>query len=299
MSMEAIIMRMRSVLSFSLPVLLAAPSFACGGSVSSEPAMSASSAATKAPVAQSAHGPVKLIGDALGDVALTSTQRSDIEQLASDAEARHAGARAAGKEMMLAFAAQIEEGSIHRDLLQPKIDAVTAALTLAQPADRAAFQKLHDLLQPDQRAAFVDAFEARVREHMRGAGEGGPGHAGPMWKQWAADLALTDAQKDQIRTALSAQRDGGEQGPGEGRAAFRDAGRHAGKMLEAFKADNFTIDQVAPARDIHGSAAHASDRFLRMAEAALPVLTAPQRAIAAQKLRDRADATDLVGPASL
>ena len=49
---------------------------------------------TRAPVAQSTHGPLKLIGDALGDVPLTASQRAAIEKLAADTEARHAESRA-------------------------------------------------------------------------------------------------------------------------------------------------------------------------------------------------------------
>src|SRR5208283_2970917 len=83
--------------------------------------------AVRAPVAQSAHGQVKLIGEALADVPLTPEQRADIEKLAADADVRHEGARAARKELMLAIAAQIEAGAIDRAGLQPRIDALVAA----------------------------------------------------------------------------------------------------------------------------------------------------------------------------
>ena len=139
---------------------------------------------TRAPVAQSAHGQVKLIGDALGDVPLTAAQRAELEQLATDAEARHAAARAAGKDMMLALAGQVEAGAIDRAALKAKVDAVSAALLASQPADRAGFQKLHDILGPDQRVAFVDAFEARAKERFAGAGEAGPGAARASPGRW-------------------------------------------------------------------------------------------------------------------
>jgi hypothetical protein len=38
------------------------------------------------------------------------------------------------------------------------------------------------------------------------------------------------------------------------------------------------------------------DRVIRLAEVAVPVLTAEQRATAAQKLRERANAIDAAGP---
>ena len=62
-----------------------------------------------------------------GDVPLTPEQRGDIEKLAVDADARHEGARAAKKELLLAMAAQVQAGTIDRAALQPKIDALVAA----------------------------------------------------------------------------------------------------------------------------------------------------------------------------
>jgi Spy/CpxP family protein refolding chaperone len=303
MQTEVIAMRMRSVVSFALPLILAVPSVACGGSVTTEQPATAAAVTTRAPIAQSAHGPTKLIGDALGDVPLTAAQRTELEQLAADTEARHANARAAGKDMMLALAGQVEAGTLDRASLKAKVDAVAAALVAAQPADRAAFQKLHDLLGPDQRVAFVDAFEARAKARFAGAGEAGPsGGGGPgkgMMGQWAADLALTDAQKQEIKAALEQRRQAGadgEHGPGR---PMREGAQRAGKLLEAFKQDRFVLDEVAPPRDIGQMTSHASERFIGLAEIALPVLTPQQRALAAQKIRERVDATEVVGPATL
>jgi Spy/CpxP family protein refolding chaperone len=297
-------MRLRSVVSLSIPLLLGVPSLACGGSVSAEQPATAAAATSRAPVAQSAHGPVKLIGDALGDVPLTTPQRAELEQLATDAEARHASARAAGKDMMIALAGQVEAGAIDRGAIKAKVDAIAAALSAAQPADRAGFQKLHDILQPDQRVAFVDAFEARAKERFAGGGEAGPAAKGGsgkgMMRQWALDLALTDAQKEQIKAALEQRRpEAGAEG-GHGPAhPMMEAAKRARNLLEAFKQDRFVLDEVAPPRDVGRMAARASERFVGLAEAALPILTPQQRTIAAQKIRERADATEVVGPATL
>ncbi|HEY4014698.1 MAG TPA: hypothetical protein VGM06_15250 [Polyangiaceae bacterium] len=295
-------MRMRSVASFALPLILAASSTACGGSVSTEQPATAAAATTRAPIAQSAQGPAKLIGDALGDVPLTAPQRAELEQLAADFEARHAAARAAGKDMMLALAGQVEAGTLDRATLKAKVDAVTAALVAAQPADRAGFQKLHDILQPDQRVAFVDAFEARAKARFAGGAEAGPeGKGGPgrgMMAKWAADLALTDAQKHEIKAGLEQQRQHGDGEGGPGHPRWEGA-RRAGKLLESFKQDRFVLDEVAPPRDIARMATRASERFIGLAEVALPVLTPQQRALAAQKIRERVDATEVVGPATL
>jgi Spy/CpxP family protein refolding chaperone len=304
MRTEVTFMRIGSILSVALSLFVAGPAVGCGGSVASEPAVSASSASTKAPIAQASHGPVKVVADALGDVALTASQRADIEQLAADAEARHAGARAAGKDMMLALAAQVEAGSIDRGALQPKIDALAAAVSAAQPADRAAFERLHQILGPEQRAAFADALEARVRDRLHQGGDAGQSMGGlhgrhPL-KQWADDLGLTEPQRVQIKVALEqSSGDAGRARYGHEPPPWMDGGRRGEKLLDAFKQDRFVMDEVAPARDIGRQASGASERFLSVAQAALPVLTPQQRSLAAQKLRARADEADVTAPPTL
>jgi Spy/CpxP family protein refolding chaperone len=266
---------------FALPIalVLAVPAFGCGGSTTSQ-AVSVPGA-VRAPVAQSAHGQIKFIGEALGDVPLTPEQRGDIEKLATDADVRHEGARAARKELMLAIAAQVQAGVIDRAALQPKIDALVAAAAIAQPADRVAFERLHAILAPDQRTAFVDALEAHIGEHIGDLREHHP------MKAWAADLKLSDAQLSQIKAVLKQSFEGGREGHGE--APWAGEGRHRGaKVLKAFKQDRFVMDEVAPAGDVGKKAGSASDRFLGIAAQVLPILTPEQRSIAAQKIHERA-----------
>jgi len=263
-----------------LSVALVAPTLGCGGTAASAPAAADSSAA-RAPVAQNAHGPVKLIGEALADVPLTAAQRAEVETLAADAEARHASVEAARRDLMLAVAAQVEAGAIDRAALRPKVDAVAAAVAAAQPADRAAFERLHALLGPDQRTAFVDALEARVHEHMAGRWREHP------MKGWAAELKLTDDQRARLKGLLEAGRGGGAAFAG---GPWHEEMGHGAKVLRAFRQDRFVMDEVAPAVDAARRASEMSDRFLGFAEQALPILTAEQRSIAARTIRERAAA---------
>lgn len=285
----------RTVLSLSLSLAAAAPALAglgCGGSVA--PSQTATAGGTRLPVAQSAHGQVKLLGDALGDVPMTDAQRARIEKLAVDADARHEQGRRARGDLLLAVAAQIEAGAIVRAALQPKIDAIAASIQASQPADRAAFEELHTILGPDQRVAFVDALEGRGFHrfgHLR------EGHG---LREWADALKLTDAQRDQIKELIK-QNMGewkqhgdheGEHGAHDG-APWGEGRRRGAKLLEAFKQDRFVFDEVAPPRDVGKGAAAMGDRFVTLASQVLPILTAEQRALAAQKLRERATAADL------
>ncbi len=267
----------------TLALVCASAAVGCGGTVTSEPPATAETATTKAPVAVTAHGPVKFFGEALGDVPLTATQRAAIEQMASDAEARHAQARAARQDLLTTLAAQIEAGSIDRAALQPKLAAIAAAMQASQPADRSALEQLHAVLTPDQRAAFVDAVAAHAQQYKaEWKGKGG-------MHQWAQELGLSDDQKAQIKAAImqKMQAAGGQEDH-EARGA-----KHQGAaVMAAFKQDTFVLDQVQPAKDVQQMVSRMSDRILGLAEAALPVLTPAQRSLAAQKLRERAASAD-------
>jgi Spy/CpxP family protein refolding chaperone len=269
-------MSKRTSLSIVLFVtaLAAGATTACSGSTSGEaPSNSAAAAATKAPVAQNAHGPVKLLGEALGEVALRPEQRAEIEKLAADAEARHAPVAAARREVIELLATQIESGRIDRAAMQPKIDASIAAWDAACNGDRAALERLHVILDADQREQLVDAVEARLREHFQAQ----PWRA--RIQEWEADLKLTDAQKGTIRDALVAQR------TSHGGSQFRE-GMHKGKRaLESFKSDRFVLDEVAPRADLRARSRTTIDHVTAVAETVLPLLTPAQRTIAAEKLR--------------
>jgi len=277
-----------SLARFVLPVcvaLAAVGGLDCGGSAASEQVSSASAAATRAPVAQNAHGPVKLVGDALGEVPLNAAQRAEIEQLAADAEGRHAAARTARRDMMMTLAAHVEAGSIDRDALKPQLDALVAAANASQPADRAALERLHAILAPDQRTAFVDALEARVYQRM------GDFRAKHPWRNWADELGLSEQQRTQIKAAIQAHFQAAKADAHEHGSPW-EARKRGAKVLNAFKQDHFVLDEVAPAREIGQQAMQASEHFL----AALPVLTPEQRAIAAQKLRAQATQVDAADP---
>ncbi len=286
--------RSLSQLVFPLSLALAVPALGCGGGVASEQAASAESATTRAPVAPNAHGPLKVVGEALGDVPLTEMQRTQIEKLALDADSRHADARAARQDLMLAVAAEVQAGAIDRPSLQPKIDALAAALTKAQPADRASFEQLHAILSADQRTTFVDALKARIGEHKGKAGEAHP------LKQLADDLKLTDDQRAQIRAAMhdrfhGTTHPGGAAGTEGAIHPWMGAGHHGGKVLSAFTQDRFVMDEVAPASDVSHVVSRMSEQGLGLAETVLPMLTPDQRVILANKIRDKADSAEM-GP---
>ena len=294
---------MKLVRSIALSLSVASMSVfavACGGSVEHSPQTSAS-AATKAPIGTNTHGVVKLVGDALGEVPLRPEQRTEIEKLAAEAEARHAPMADGRKELMLAFADQVEKGSIDRAALQPKIDKVTSDFEKIRADDRAALAKLHGLLDAEQRNAFVDALETQMKarrgEH-RAHAMGGFGKL----KQLADDLKLSDEQKSQIKDVMReahkegkeawkqhARARGGERGPGHAEWKGHRGGK---KALQAFREDKLDLDKLAPPRDVKAVGRFANVQVTSTAEKVLPILTPEQRKIAADKLRAMAASGD-------
>jgi Spy/CpxP family protein refolding chaperone len=255
---------------------------ACGGSTATDTgAQTAQSAATTAPVGVSTHGPVKLVGDALGQVPLRPDQRTELEKLATDAEARHQTVAPARKDLVEAIAAQVEAGTLDRTALQPKIDAAAAAWDSIRTQDRAALERVHAILDTTQRAAFTDALHAQ----MKAAKGHHAGHDG--MKQWAADLNLTDAQKDQIKQAFQAKK---EQNSHDFHAEMKGQHAKGSQVMEAFKSDRFVMDEVSPKVDAKQATAKMSGRMLGMIETVLPILTPEQRKIAADKIRAHASA---------
>jgi Spy/CpxP family protein refolding chaperone len=236
------------------------------------------SAATIAPVAVGSHGMVKFVGDALSQVPLRADQRVAIEKLASDSEARHAGAKTLRMNLANAIAAQVETGTIDKNALQPQIDALAADWDTQRPLDHAAFQKLHDLLDPTQRQAFVDAMHANMQakhgDHRGARGE--------KMQEWATALNLTDAQKDQIKSSMQAEFAAHK---GEMMQHMAEGKEARGHILDNFVADNFQVDQAIPKVDTKEKASEIASHGIRFVEIVLPTLTPEQRKIAADKIR--------------
>ena len=298
-------MLLRSVRSLAITIALAGavvPLAACSGSSTVGEPSSTATGTTTAPLTVSVHGPAKRIAEALGQVPLRADQRSAIEQLAKDHETRIAPVVKARADLANAIADQVQAGTIDRAALQPKIDALTAAHQAAQPGDRAAFEKLHDLLTSDQRAAFVTAMQSHAGDHEHGRRDGMRGRM----QKWAADIGLTQAQQDQIKDKIRARWEAHVAGAAVGTDEQKTGAIQDGAMLahghamhqqmkavlEAFKGDKFSMDQVAPITNDKPMAQEFAGHMLGMLETSLPILTPDQRAKAAQKLKDRASKLD-------
>lgn len=309
---------MKKIRRFALVLALsgaALSAIACGGTVE-QPQTQAG--LTKAPIGQSTHGLVRVVGEALGEVPLRPEQREELEKLVASAEARHASLGEGRKELMLALAAQVETGAFDRAALQAKVGRIADDAAKVRPDDQQALARVHAILEPEQRALFVDALEARFSrggkhhfekpEGVRPEGARPEGHEGKRgmrgkhgmhgmhgMKQLAEELKLTDEQKSQIKEAFKASFD--KEGFAKGREGIRD--RHlrvqdGKKAFESFRTETFDAQAVAPPTDkLREMATQGSERFVTMAEKIVPILTPEQRKIAADKIRERAASGDL------
>lgn len=256
---------------------------ACSGSTTSTEGTNAPSVATAqgttqtgsvrtAPVAPQVTGHARAVADALSQVPLRDDQRAEIETMAAASEQRHQTVAAAHAQVATALAGQIESGTIDRAALQPAIDAAVTAASASRPLDRAAMERLHALLTPEQRGQFVDAMEAGHGKHATGMSS----HKARM-EEWANDLKLTDDQRAQIAAILKSQHS----------AHHEDfKGMHAaGKgFMESFRGETLA-PPVAPAdTDLHARANDHADHLVAVITQVLPLLTQEQRSLAAAKI---------------
>lgn len=223
-------------------------------------------------------GARELFERSLEEVELRPEQKSSIEKLKTEATERHAPVKAAKGELLSALAEQIEEGEkIDRCALAPKIKALAEASAKAHPGDRAAFERLHAILDGPQREKFADTlkrnWEAQKRRRAPEA----------MADRMEKELKLSDEQKESVERILTGLRQVYEAEP-----AHAEHRERWSKILTAFKTDRFVLDEIAPAKDVEEKRTTMIEGLLWGAEAVVPVLNEEQRELVAKKLRDKA-----------
>jgi Spy/CpxP family protein refolding chaperone len=300
----------RSLIVTLIATLAAGSAVACGGTTAEPQTQTSAAAVTRAPIGQSTHGMVKVLGEALGDVPLRAEQRAELEKIAADADTRHAPLAVARKDLMTTLADQVAKGQLDRAALDAKMTQIRTDSERIRTEDGASLAKVHALLDKEQRAAFADALDARFEKfgrghHAKGAPHAKGGFAGGFghMKALADELKLTDEQRTQIfatfkdaRAEMRAHRgekhDGAE-GPdahvrGEGPPKFAHH-RRGPKLSDAFRADKLDLTQLGPKAEQHAHMKSMIERGVTMGEKILPILTPEQRAILAAKIRARAD----------
>jgi hypothetical protein len=225
-------------------------------------------------------GAGKLFDKALDEVQLRPDQKTAVEAMKAEAEKRHAPVKAAKDRLAIALADQIEKGELDRCALAPDTKALASAAADARPGDRAAFEKLHSILDPTQRTAFVDALKRQwdsiEKMHEPSA----------LAEKMTKELKLSADQTTSLEKIFTGLRQVREAEPSY--AAHRERWN---KILDAFKGDHFVLDQVAPMGDVAAHSAAKVERMLWAGEAILPVFNPDQRKFVADKIRERVKGT--------
>ena len=220
--------------------------------------------------ASEAQGFVRLVEEALSQIKLEPQQTAALQAIGSMVNKKEAAVHKAKIELIDALAGQIEKGSIDEKALAPQIEAFVEASESARPIMRAAFDELHDLLDPSQRQQFAEALDRGVNERQKAYA------AGTWLDQWAKDFGLSSDQESQIRSAVEKLKPA---------AAAR--AKELDKVIDAFKGDKFSIDDVSPAADTAERATAMVKGLVGLTEAVSGVLTPEQRTQAASKIREK------------
>jgi hypothetical protein len=236
------------------------------------------------------HAGQDLFDQALDQVQLRPDQKTAVEAMKAEAEKRHAPVKAAKGQFLLAMADQVEKGDLDRCALASSIKGLASAVAEAHPGDRADFEKLHSLLDPAQRTAFVAALKQLWQSHEK------MHEPAALADKMAKELSLSTDQKTSVEKILTGLHEVREAEPWH-------AEHHARwtKILDAFSSDNFALDQVAPMGDVAAHTTKKVEGMLWAKEAILPVLSSDQRKTVADKIRERAKgaapASRSMGPA--
>jgi Spy/CpxP family protein refolding chaperone len=288
-----------------------APSSSEPGTATAAQAQAQDNAAASGPRFAGHHGgfgPEMLLGAALHeDIGLSDAQKTTVRAALDAIRPTPPAADEKGKAFGADLAAAVRAGKIDTSALAAKAPAgpSEALHTAHVEAVKKALSTLHATLTADQRKKLVSAIEAhadegppegRGGEHGRGHREGGPGRGpgnhGPGMHGalgLVADLDLTDAQKETLRTKLEASRPAAPSTDDrEARKAAHEAMRADYKArLESFTKDTFDatafVAKPANAPKLDGKGAFHEHMLTELA-IVTEVLTPVQREKLAQKL---------------
>ena len=270
------LVRLMSVCSLVMVGVVATPSLASAD----EPVQSEEVVGTTSQAIHGSH--MKMFKRALEAADLRPEQQAEVDKMISAAKERHAPVKKARADFMVALADQIESGKIDTCKIAPQTKALAEAKAKTRPGDRADFEKLHALLDPEQRTHFVDSLrsqgEAAKRAHNTQA----------IVDKMSRELKLTDDQKEKVSEIISGLKQirDAEPGHAEHRARWQ-------RILDGFKSDHFVLDEIAPmGDDVEAKATKRIEAHLWAGQALLPILNDEQRATVATKLRDKAKGHD-------
>jgi Spy/CpxP family protein refolding chaperone len=204
-----------------------------------------------------------MLDAALHDVELRSDQRKAVEALATDERAARAPLREAATSLRSALADEVKSNTVDAGTLAPKVTAVADAASRARATEDGEIDKLHALLDSQQRAALADKMEAS-------AAKSGSAKSHEL-RRLSKQLGLSPEQRKQIAAILKEER--AEQGNEHTQAKAKEKG-----VLDAFKGQTFSMEKFRPAADARANTLRTENERIAVVKKIDGVLTPDQRA---------------------
>jgi hypothetical protein len=214
------------------------------------------------------YGPQRLIANALAKACLTDQQRAAVERLGPEVNAKEEIVGEARHSLIKALAEQLRSDHVDARTLGREIDTLVKAREEASPVMRKTLEDLHGILDSGQRAAFVDAIEADMKAL---------GAASKSWFDlFAADLGLTESQKERIQVDLTQATAEAEMDRDKVKAEF-----------DAFKGDTYSIEKISPEPDVGQRTRANAEKMVIVAKEVADILTAEQRSRLADRIESK------------
>jgi Spy/CpxP family protein refolding chaperone len=212
---------------------------------------------------------VQMVDEALTGVALRPDQTQAFQTLAADVDAKVTAVEQAKRDLLLRLADAIEAGKVDEASMASTMAEFDDAAAKASPVVRKAFEKLHDSLDAEQRKQFVANFHDALKKAATAADP--KDNVDEM-----SSLKLTDDQKEKIGAIFA-----------EDSPAIDVARDRARLVLDAFKQDAFSMDDLLPAASIKHRADRMIHRVVDVTGRVTELLTPEQRTRAANMIRDK------------
>jgi Spy/CpxP family protein refolding chaperone len=213
---------------------------------------------------------VQLVDGALAGIDLRPDQKDALQKLGADVDDKVGAVDQAKRDFLLVLAKQIGSGTVDKDALQPRMQAVEQAAAAASPDVRTAFQKMHDILDADQRKQFVSNFKDEL---MKDQNDLDPK---TQLDKVSQTLSLTDDQKQKVAGILES-----DQG------ADDKMHKRIETVLDAFPSDTFSIDHVLPVGSVQDRTRKVLGRIADNASQITDILTPEQRTTAADAITSK------------
>jgi hypothetical protein len=216
-----------------------------------------------------------MLGDALDEVSLRSDQAEAVSDLGLAMAPFERMVDQTETGVLAALAVDVRAGPIDRTALQGRVDAYVQAQQAFADPFRAALSTLHLFLDPDQRADFADALEARVHEAV--STELSRTRVEELEEALGADVdqrARIDEAFAGLVPALQAER----------------AAVHA--TIEDFRGDDFDVEEYLPTKDVASRARARAEEIIDATDEILGDLDEAQRHMLADRIEAAANVSE-------